>query len=342
MITVYSEKHRLQAGRSELKEGELVPCFEKPERAELILARVREVGLGPVIAPAEFGLAPVLRVHKPDLVEFLQTAWDRWREAYGELDALPLNWLAPGFRRKRPENIEGLLGYYCFDAGTPVTAGTWAAAYASACTALTGAQKLSAGERGVFALCRPPGHHAGDDFYGGYCFLNNAAIAARALRDGGFARVAVLDVDFHHGNGTQQIFYESGDVFVANIHGHPSRNFPYFLGFEDETGNGEGEGCNLNLPLENGTAWDGYAPVLNRALEKIAAFGTQALVVSLGVDTFAGDPISSFKLTGPDFLKMGRAISAAGLPTLFVMEGGYAVGDLGANAVNVLQGFLES
>jgi acetoin utilization deacetylase AcuC-like enzyme len=305
----------------------------------LILAQVRKADLGEVIAPGVYGLEPVLRVHSEDFIGFLRSAWDEWILSQGTHDALPLNWPAPGMRRKLPATIEGKLGYYSFDAGTPITAGTWKAAKASADVALTGAGLVARGERGAFALCRPPGHHAGLDFYGGYCFMNNAAVAAQALRDSGLARVAVLDVDFHHGNGTQQIFYDRGDVLTVSIHGDPASNYPFFLGFADEGGEGAGKGCNLNLPLPDGTGWREYEFALNAALEKIAAFGAQALVVSLGVDTYAEDPISNFRLHGEDFSRLGRAIAKAGLPSLFVMEGGYAVEDIGVNAVNVLEGF---
>ena len=193
----------------------------------------------------------------------------------------------------------------------------------------------------MFALCRPPGHHAGSDFYGGYCFLNNAAIATQAFRDGGAQKVAVLDVDYHHGNGTQEIFYGRGDVFFASLHGHPAQEYPYFLGYEDETGEGAGEDCNANYPLRWGTEWSAYETALDDALSRIRRYGPEAIVVSLGVDTFKDDPISKFKLDSPDYSKIGRKVAALGLPTLFIMEGGYAVEEIGINAVNVLVGFEQ-
>jgi acetoin utilization deacetylase AcuC-like enzyme len=339
MKTVYSEDHRLQDGQSELIDGKLLPCFEMPRRAEIVLARVREQKLGPVLPPRDFGRDPILRTHKADFVDFLATAWERWVTAHGAYDALPLSWRAPGMRRLRPTSIDGQLGHYSFDAGTPITAGTWRAVTAAANVALTGQALVASGEPVAFALCRPPGHHAGSDFYGGYCFLNNAAIAAQAFRDGGAGKVAVLDVDYHHGNGTQEIFYSRGDVLFASIHADPRQEYPFFLGHADETGEGGGEGCNLNLPLPWGTDWSGYRPALDQALAAIRRFGAQALVVSLGVDTFEHDPISQFKLVHDDYARLGALIAGAGLPTLFVMEGGYAVDALGVNAVNVLTGF---
>jgi acetoin utilization deacetylase AcuC-like enzyme len=196
-----------------------------------------------------------------------------------------------------------------------------------------------AGQRAAFALTRPPGHHATRACYGGYCFFNNAAIAAQALRDGGAARVCVLDVDYHHGNGTQEIFYDRGDVMVVSLHSDPVQEYPYFCGYADETGAGDGDGANLNVPLPWGTDAAHYAEALDAALRRIASFGTDALVVSLGVDTYKGDPISRFLLDSGDFLDIGRRIAGLKKPTLFVMEGGYAVEAIGVNLVNVLQGF---
>jgi acetoin utilization deacetylase AcuC-like enzyme len=197
------------------------------------------------------------------------------------------------------------------------------------------------GERAAFALTRPPGHHAGMDFFGGYCFLNNAALAVQALRDAGLQRVAVLDVDYHHGNGTQAIFYDRADVFFASVHGDPHTEYPYFLGYTDERGAGPGEGCNLNLPLARGSGFGVWRDALAQGLMAIAGFKADALVVSLGVDTFAGDPISGFGLRSADYLAIGEDIAAAGLPTVFVFEGGYAVAEVGINTVNVLDGFRQ-
>lgn len=342
MLTVYSEAHRLQDGKAELVEGKLMPCFEMPRRADMVLARLREVGLGEVIEPQAFGRAPILRVHAADFVDFLESAWEQWTATGRDYDALPLNWSVRGMRACEPETIDGKLSYFSFDAGTPVTAGTWRAATASVDVALTGQRRVAEGARAVFSLCRPPGHHAAADYYGGYCFLNNAAIAAQAFRDQGAARVAVLDVDYHHGNGTQSIFYDRGDVFFASIHGDPKQEFPFFLGHADETGSGAGEGCNVNYPLRWGSGFDLWSEALEDACRRIAAYGAEVLVVSLGVDTFKDDPISHFLLESDDYPRIGARIARLGLPTLFVMEGGYAVEAIGINAVNVLTGFEEA
>jgi acetoin utilization deacetylase AcuC-like enzyme len=342
MITVYSEKHFMRNARTELYGGELVSPHECAQRAEFVLERVTATGLGDVVSPSQFGLEPVLRVHDAQFIEFLSSAWNEWLAAGNRGEAIPDCWPARRMAQRRPESITGKLGYYAMAAETSISAGSWEAACAAADVALTAAARLSAGESGVFALCRPPGHHAARDLYGGYCFLNNAAIAAQYLRDRGVHRVAILDVDFHHGNGTQDIFYQRSDVLYSSIHGDPRDAFPYFSGFADEIGSGEGTGFNLNLPLPPGTGYASWSAALDTALLRIRRFAPGALVVSLGVDTFENDPISFFKLQAADFASYGGLIAALRIPTLFVLEGGYAVAEIGVNAVNVLQGFEAS
>jgi acetoin utilization deacetylase AcuC-like enzyme len=278
-------------------------------------------------------------VHSDPFLFFMETAWEAWRSVHGERDALPMNWPVRSFRQQEPEAIDGKLGFYSIDAATPITEGTWRAARASANVALTGGELVSSGERGVFALCRPPGHHAARDLYGGYCFLNNAAIAAHRFVDQGAKRVAILDIDYHHGNGTQSIFYERSDVFFVSIHGDPRQEFPYYVGYDDEKGEGAGYGYNHNYPLPWGTTGPDWLAALDDGVAKIGAFRPEALVVSLGVDAFEGDPISHFRLASEDFRRAGERIGKLGLPTLFVFEGGYAVEAIGKNAVNVLEGF---
>ena len=340
MQTVYSPRHAGHGGNVELISGRIAPAFELPRRAEIILARVREVGLGPVLAPVEHDLAAARRVHAPDYLEFLPRAWPLWAAAGRSGTAMPFVWPVPGLRADvPPADIDGLLGFYAMDAGATFVEGTWDAVKSSHDVALTAAALVQGGERAAFALCRPPGHHAGARFAGGYCFVNNAAVAAEWLRLNGAARVSVLDVDYHHGNGTQQIFYARGDVQVVNIHADPIVEYPYFLGHADERGAGEGEGCNLNLPLPHGTDFAAWSAALEAGCRAVAEFAPDVLVVSLGVDTYKGDPISQFRLDTPDYPRIGARIRALGLPTLFVMEGGYAVEEIGVNAVGVLEGF---
>jgi acetoin utilization deacetylase AcuC-like enzyme len=342
MITVFSTDHLLRNPRTELYGGELVRPHESPERAQIVLERIETQHLGPVIAPVHFDAAPLLRVHDAQYVEFLKQAWSDWVAAGNRGEAIPDCWPARRMTQRRPNSITGKLGFYAMAGETSISRGTWEAARAAADVALTAASQIKEGADAAFALCRPPGHHAARDLYGGYCFLNNAAIAAQYLRDTGAARVAILDVDFHHGNGTQDIFYDRADVLYVSLHGDPADAFPYFSGYADETGTGAGDGFNMNFPLPAGTEFNAWQEALSAALTAIAKFRADALVVSLGVDTFAEDPISFFRLQSADFSTYGRMIGAGDLPTLFVLEGGYAVGEIGINVVNVLSGFEEA
>jgi len=340
MKTVYSEAHRGHAGYFEMTGGSLAPGFEKPSRAEIVRARVEEVGLGEIVAPAAYGLGAAAAVHDPAYLAFLAEAWEMWTAAGNQVPALPMSWPVPGLRKAvPPARIDGLLGYYSFDAGAPIVAGTWAAVQASLDCALTAADLVADGAPAAFGLCRPPGHHAGSSFMGGYCYVNNAAVVARSLRDRGAARVAILDVDYHHGNGTQEIFYADADVLVANLHADPREEYPYFLGHADERGASAGEGCNLNYPMPLGTTFETWSAALDDACRRISAYGADVVVVSLGVDTFEKDPISGFRLKSGEFPRIGARIAALGRPTVFLMEGGYAVAEIGVNAVGVLQGF---
>lgn len=339
MLTIYSDDHHLHHGKHELIGGQFKPCFEMPSRADMVLDRAKAVALGNVQSPLDFGLGPIRRVHSEGFLRFLQNAWADWQAIGRSHDMLPIAWPTRRLRQVEPTDIDGRLGYYSFDAGAPITAGTWQAILSSANVALTGQAELAKGARGVFSLCRPPGHHAAADYMGGYCYLNNAAIAVQALLDLGAKRVAVLDVDYHHGNGTQDIFYDRADVLFTSIHGDPRFEYPYFLGFADEKGTGVGAGFNFNYPLAAGSDWSVWSLALADACRQIHEYAPDALVVSLGVDTFKADPISQFKLDSPDYLRMGEVIGKLGLQTLFVMEGGYAVEEIGINAVNVLQGF---
>ena len=328
--------------------GRLVDCHEVPQRLEHVLSELERRPVGELLTPS--GDLPLdealLRVHSPEYLAFLSTAWDEWVSLSPDnvnRDALPSVWPLPGnqaFRMDRPPlNFAAKLGQYAFDAGTPLMSGSWMAAREGAACALAAAQAVSTGESSAVALTRPPGHHAGRGYMGGYCFLNNAAIAAQHLRSQGLQRIAVMDIDFHHGNGTQAIFDERSDVYTVSIHGDPQTEYPFFLGHADERGTGPGEGYNLNFPLPKGTAFETWYGSLQKALQVIADFSPQALVVPLGLDTYEGDPISGFKLKSVHYLQVGRALASLRLPTVFTLEGGYAVADFGRNTVNVLEGF---
>ena len=339
MLTVFSDKHALRDSKTELYGGELVPPFECPVRAEYVLQRVRDVALGEIVAPDSFDIEAVTRIHDPAFIRFLETCWRDWEASGYKGEAIPTCWPARGMQQRVPDHIDGKLGYYSLAAETAISNGTWEAARASVDVALTAQAALRDGAREAFALCRPPGHHAASDMYGGYCFINNAAVAAQAFLDQGATRVALLDVDFHHGNGSQAIFYDRSDVMFLSLHGDPKDAFPHFLGYADETGNGAGEGFNHNYPMGPGTSFATWGDALADACGKIANYAPDALVVSLGVDTFENDPISFFKLASDDFKRYGATIGSLNLPTLFIMEGGYAVEEIGVNAVNVLEGY---
>jgi len=340
MDIIYSDHHRAHQGLFEFYRGELVPCFEKPERADFVLEAVRRRGIGPVIEPESFPLETIERVHTPRYLRFLERAWAAWSALGQTRDALPAVWPIRGFRDDvEPENFIAQLGLYSFDSGTPLTAGTWSAARLGADIALTAQRRISAGAPAAFALSRPPGHHAGADFLGGYCFINNAAVAAQGFLESGARRVAILDVDYHHGNGTQAIFYERTDVLFQSIHGDPKTEYPFYLGHADETGRGAGQGFNRNYPLPAGSSNAAWFEALAAACRRMREFDPDAVIISLGVDTYVGDPISSFRLDAPEYLRLGAELAALERPTLFVLEGGYAVAQIGENVAQVLSGF---
>ncbi|WP_317202424.1 histone deacetylase family protein [Janthinobacterium sp.] len=343
MLTFYNELHGQHRGRHEFFRGAMVPCFEKPERADMVVAELARRNLGRIVTPRGVPLMSLERIHTPRYLHFLRHAWADWLAldpANADRDAFPSVWPVRTLRDDiEPENFCARLGLYSMDSGTPLTAGAWIAAKTGADCAVNAAHALRLGERATFALTRPPGHHAGADFFGGYCFLNNAALAAQHLLDDGARRVAILDIDYHHGNGTQSIFYQRNDVQFISIHADPRHEYPFYLGHADETGAGAGLGYNMNLPLPAGSSTASWFAALETACIRIASYGPDALVVSLGVDTFVGDPLSHFALHSADFLRIGERLAFLGLPTAFVFEGGYAVKEIGVNVVNVLEGF---
>lgn len=346
MIVFYNNKHLHHQGKNELFRGKMVPCFEVADRVERIMAELHRRQFNVVVPPdgIDDQVADVVNsIHDPHYLDFLKSAWTEWvalaPQNYAR-DVLPSVWPARGMHTNRPPaNFAARIGMFAFDAGTPLTAGTWDAAWTGAACTVAAAKQILTGDQAAFALTRPPGHHAGGDFFGGYCFINNAAVAAQTLRDGGLDRVAILDVDYHHGNGTQSLFYQRDDVLFASIHGDPATEYPFFLGYADETGDGEGLGFNLNIPLSRGADFSIWGQALQTALEAIADFDAAALVVSLGLDTYAGDPISGFQLTIEDYRVLGERLASCDLPTVFVLEGGYALDAIGENTANVLSGF---
>jgi acetoin utilization deacetylase AcuC-like enzyme len=338
LLTFFNEHHTQHTGHFAS-----APASERPERIDVVADEFTRRGLGRIVTPHGVPLTSLERIHTPRYLHFLRSAWSEWLAldpANAGRDPLPSAWPVQGMRRDvEPDSFTGRLGLYAFDADTPLTAGTWTAAKTGAACAINAAHALRLGERGTFALTRPPGHHAGADYFGGFCFLNNAALAAQHLLDDGLQRVAILDIDYHHGNGTQDIFYQRRDVLFISLHADPRTDYPFYSGHADETGAGAGAGCNLNMPLARGTGAAQWFAALETACIRMAAFAPQALVVSLGVDGFSGDPRSHFGLGSGDFLRIGERIGYLGLPTVFVFEGGSVVPELGINVVNVLEGF---
>ncbi|HEX5579242.1 MAG TPA: histone deacetylase family protein [Candidatus Limnocylindria bacterium] len=344
---VRSGAHLGHTGLVELMAGREVPCFEAPERAIEIERALAADGGFTLVEPESFGPDPILAVHDRDLVELVDTVWTDALADAGFDASRPL--LPDTFKLAAYPGAMALgelpsgahrLGAYCFDTATPIVAGTAAAARAAVDVALTTAARVVGGERLAYGLCRPPGHHAARGMLGGYCFFNNAAIVAEWLRrQAGHARVAILDVDYHHGNGTQQIFWTRGDILYVSLHADPARAYPYFSGFASETGADEGEGRTLNLPLPAGTGLDGYAAALGRGLEVIGSFAPDApLVLSLGFDTFERDPIGDLALRTADYQVLGQMVAGSGLPVVALQEGGYAIDAIGANARAFLRG----
>ena len=340
MKIFYSEKHREHYPAFEVFDGgQRVPYLENPDRMDQILQALEKVDWAELVEPMDFGLDPILAVHDKHYLDFLASAWTEWLDTDPED---PSTLIPDTFALRRephriPTSISGRAGYYIMDLSAGVVEGTYQAALSSANCALSASQSVAEGkERVTFALCRPPGHHAGKDNAGGYCFINNASVAANWLSDRG--RVAILDVDYHAGNGTQDIFYERDDVLTISIHADPNFEYPYYYGFADERGSGKGAGFHRNFPLPKGTDDNAYLNVLDDAIGLIREFAPAYLVISAGMDIYADDPLGTIKVTTDGIGKIGQRIAALDLPTVVVMEGGYANEALGKNITAFLGG----
>ena len=379
MDIIYTARHLQHDPASIVIKEHPYESAEVPARVENIRAAVEAARLGSFSAPIDHGLEPILAVHDAGFVAFLQKAFERVSAYHGTpTPALPDTFATRLPAPRVTRGVWGQLGYYSFGIGSPIMAHTWEAAYWAAQCALTAADGLAltpgpspvpparetgvgGGGRGVratYALCRPPGHHAARDLYGGFCYLNNAAIAARYLQGsplpvgegsgvrgnvlefmGEGNKIALLDFDYHHGNGTQAIFYDDPSVLFCSLHADPEDEYPYFWGYADQRGEGAGEGFNRNFPLPLGTPDGPYLETLEEALEAIREFDPRCLVVSAGFDIFTGDPVGGFNVTTDGIAQVGRAIAALGLPTVIVQEGGYLLERLGENAVAFLEAF---
>lgn len=343
MKVYYSDKHRSHSPKTFISRGAVAQCPEIPERADILLGAVKIAGYK-VESPGSFGVSPLQRVHGGDYLDFLEQAWARWQMLPTDAKEMIPN-VHPGRNMmKRPEATIGLAGYYQADTACPISNGTWEAARSSADCALSAANYvLSGGDNSAYALCRPPGHHAFSDMAGGFCFLNNTAISAQYCLDSGADRVAIIDVDVHHGNGTQQIFYERSDVLTVSLHGDPNDYYPFYLGYSDEFGSGSGDGFNANFPLPEGTGDATYIEQLGNAIKKIERFRPDVMVVALGLDASEHDGHHPyFRITTEGFRQIGGLLAKIGLPTVFVQEGGYISDYLGENLTAVLTRFSES
>ena len=337
MKVVFHEDSRLHRPKSFLVNGAMRDCPEVPERATVLCEAAGTAG-HEIVAPDDHGRGPIAAVHTAEYLQFLEHVHGRWRRIDGASEEVLPNVHPDRRGAGYPRSAVGQAGYHMADMSCPIGADTWRAAYASAQTAIEGACLLLAGERVAYALCRPPGHHAFRDLAGGFCYLNNTAIAAQVLRDAA-KRVAVLDVDLHHGNGTQGIFYARGDVLTVSLHADPARFYPFFWGHAGERGEGPGLGCNLNLPLPRGSGDAVFLEALAAALARIRAHAPNALVVALGLDASEADPFGGLAVTTDGFARIAEAIAGLRLPSLLVQEGGYLSDRLGANLATFLGAF---
>jgi acetoin utilization deacetylase AcuC-like enzyme len=337
-------EHRSHDPEYDVYSGTIVGRFEVPQRVDRIVQAL-DGGSYTIVDSTRHGMQPILRTHNPDLVDFLSTAWKEYTTVLPDAQAVIAEmFVHPGLVENMPvarpplTNAYGRLGWFCFDTSSPLSEGSWPAALASVDIALSGVDRVLAKERIVYSLCRPPGHHATRSAFGGFCLLNNAAIAAQSLIDSGARRVSVLDVDAHHGNGTQQIFYERGDVQFVSIHMDPDQNYPWFVGRAHERGEGPGAGANLNLPIPLGTTGDRFLTDLAIGIDAVSAFDPDYVIVSLGVDPADGDPTAGLCLTTGDFAEVGKAIAQIDRPRLIVQEGGYQLHRVGADVRAMLDG----
>ncbi|MEC9347110.1 MAG: histone deacetylase family protein [Pseudomonadota bacterium] len=337
MQVIHTEAHARHAPLSFVLRGKVVDSPECPERGFRLIEAIRDAG-HPVAAPRAFPESAIAAVHTTDYLQFLATAHARWSALPDAGPEVKGNTHPGRHMFHRPDNVVGQAGYHMADGACPIGPETWAAARAAADCALTATDLVTGGARSVYALCRPPGHHAFSDMAGGFCFLNNVAIAAEHGRHS-TRRVAILDIDVHHGNGTQGIFYGRGDVMFVSVHADPATFYPFFAGYATERGTGAGLGYNLNLPLPHGTGDMNWLAAIGHGLDALRHNGTELLFVSLGLDPQENDPLGVLKVTTEGFRRAGATIAGFGVPTVIIQEGGYLCAEIGANLAAFLDGF---
>ena len=352
MPTIWTERHRGHATNGGYWLGVHLAGDEEPERGDALRAQMVAAG-SPIIEAPDLGLAPVLAVHDERFVDCLRRAYPEWIAAGhardpGQPFVVPYVFASTGFtaraRRDRPPTtIRAEIGLYATDTMTLLGEGTFDAACAAVHVSVHAADLVANGLPAAFAAVRPPGHHAGPAFFGGACYFNNAAAAAQHLRGRGIPRVAIVDIDAHQGNGTQEIFWDRDDVLYATVHVDPAAGwYPHFVGYADEVGGGAGVGATLNVPMPAGAGDEPWLAGLASIVAAVRAHGSAALVVSLGVDAEADDPNSPLQITAGGFRAAGRLMGELQLPTVFVQEGGYNLGHFATLACEVLEGFEES
>ena len=338
MKVVFSEEQKRHYPRNFLVNGIMQPNPELPERCNSLLAGALNASCN-LVSPQDYGLEEIRRIHSNRYLQFLQHAWRRWSRIDGAAKAVTPNIHPLNRECGYPSSVVAQAGLHMADLACPLADESWESICWSAWTAIHAARLVQSGENSAYALCRPPGHHAFAEVAGGFCFLNNSAIAAQDLLRQ-FPRVAILDVDLHHGNGTQGIFYHRDDVLTVSLHADPIRFYPFFWGYANEKGQDRGQGFNLNLPLARGSGDEDFLSALDIALDRIRSEKPAALVIALGLDGFEGDPFAGLAVSTAGFRQMGARIAAAlSLPTVIVQEGGYLCDDLGANLTAFLTGF---
>lgn len=338
MRIYYSERQQAHVPRHFVFRGRQRPNPEVPERVEELLKGAVTVCDAEIQEPRDFGLKFVSQVHTARYLDFLQTAHSEWKLLPGSADEIVPNVHPRDSRAPYPTGVLARAGYHMYDLSCPISEKTWLSAIWSAHCSASAASAVACGAPFAYALCRPPGHHAGTEFAGGFSYINNAAVAATVLRKK-FDRVAVVDVDVHHGNGTQDIFYHRNDVLTISLHGDPAEYYPFYTGFSHETGEDIGHGFNLNIPLARNSGDHAYLQAMTGAIRRLERFSPEALVVSLGLDAYENDPLAFLRITTEGFDRIARVLGALKLPAVFVQEGGYMSADLGRNLASFLRGF---
>ncbi len=320
-----------------LSSGAPQPNPEQPGRVQALVDGAKAAGLSQS-ATEDHGMAPIARVHSAEYIHFLRHIYTRWQRIDGASPEVIPN-IHPDRRTvSYPKSAVGQAGFHMADTACPISEHTFHSAYWSAQSAVSATNDVMAGAKASYGLCRPPGHHAFSDLAGGFCFFNNSAIAAAHLKQNGL-RAAIVDVDLHHGNGTQGIFYADPDVLTVSVHADPIRYYPFFWGHAQERGEGEGLGTNLNLPLKMGTGDEGFLEALDKGLERVRDFGADIVVVALGLDAFEGDPFGGLSVSEQGFAEIGRRFAQLDLPCVMIQEGGYLCDELGDNLTAFMKGF---